>query len=200
MPTDSTSDTTAPPSSGRDALARLLKQVAAGDRAALGALYRATAAKLYGVVLRILKDQGESEDVVQDVYMVVWRRAGAFDAQRGSPITWLAAIARNRAIDRLRSRPPSRDGGGSEQAESALVNVADEAPLAPELLERSEDYRRLAHCLDGLEPKHATAIRTAFFEGVTYDTLAAQAAVPLGTMKSWVRRSLIRLRGCLEAA
>jgi RNA polymerase sigma-70 factor (ECF subfamily) len=177
----------------------MLQRVAAGDRAALGSLYRATVAKLYGICLRILKDEAESEDVVQEVYMVVWRRAGAFDADRGSPITWLAAIARNRAIDRLRTRRPGRDGGGSDNAEAALAAMADEAPLAPELMERSETYQRLRACLDGLDGKHADAIRTAFFEGVTYETLAERAAVPIGTMKSWVRRSLIRLRGCLDS-
>jgi RNA polymerase sigma-70 factor (ECF subfamily) len=180
---------------GRERLATLIRQTAAGDRSALGDLYRATSAKLYGVVIRIVKDSGEAEDVLQDVYMVVWRRAGAFDPDRGSAITWLAAVARNRAIDRLRARKPL-DGG--DAAETALAAAPDAAPLASEIAEQSDDYRRLAQCLEGLEPRHADAIRTAFYEGVTYDDLAVRAGVPSGTMKSWVRRSLLRLRGCLE--
>jgi RNA polymerase sigma factor (sigma-70 family) len=180
---------------GRDRLATLLRHTAAGDRSALGDLYRATSAKLYGVILRIVKDAGEAEDVLQDVYMVVWRRASAFDPDRGSAVTWLAAVARNRAIDRLRARRPA-DGG--QAAETALAEAADPTPLAPETLERSEEHRRLAECLGTLEPKHADAIRTAFYEGVTYDQLAGRSGVPTGTMKSWIRRSLIRLRGCLE--
>lgn len=179
----------------RDRLATLIRHTAAGDRSALGDLYRATSAKLYGVILRIVKDSGEAEDVLQDVYMVVWRRASAFDPDRGAAITWLAAVARNRAIDRLRARRPA-DGGLA--AETALAEAPDPAPLAPDALERSESYRKLAECLEGLEARHAEAIKTAFYEGVTYDQLAGRAGVPLGTMKSWVRRGLIRLRGCLE--
>ena len=178
----------------RDRLSRLLRQVAEGDRSALGELYRATSAKLYGVVLRIVKDSGDAEDVLQDVYMVVWRRADAFDPDRGGAIAWLAAVARNRAIDRVRARRPVT----ADSADQALTTVADPAPLASESLERSEAFRRLSDCLDGLEAKHALAIRTAFFEGVTYEQLAGREGVPTGTMKSWVRRSLIRLRGCLE--
>lgn len=184
---------------GRHILADLLQRVAGGDRGALGTLYRATSAKLYGVCLRILKDNGESEDVLQEVYMVVWRRAGAFDASRGSPITWLAAIARNRAIDRLRSRKAAGDGVSAQSAEAVLAEAADPMPNADDLLERSDTYRRLWSCLETLDPRHAHAIRAAFHEGVTYESLAGQAGVPLGTMKGWVRRSLLRLRGCLDA-
>lgn len=182
----------------RAALIDLLGLVAKGDRDALGTLYRATSAKLYGVCLRILKDGGETEDVLQEVYMVVWRRADAFDASRGSPITWLAAIARNRAIDRLRARKPARDAGGSQTVDALLSEAADPSPNAADMLERSEAYRRIEACLDDLDPRHAHAIRSAFHEGVTYEALAGEAGVPLGTMKSWVRRSLLRLRGCLD--
>lgn len=179
----------------RERLAILLKHTAAGDRSALGDLYRATSAKLYGLVLRIVKDSGDAEDVLQDVYVIVWKRASAFDAERGTAMAWLAAVARNRAIDKVRAKRPI--AGGAE-VDQALAGAEDPGELAPDALERSEAYRRLIECLDELEPRHADAIRTAFYEGVTYDQLATRASVPTGTMKSWIRRSLIRLRGCIE--
>ena len=158
-------------------------------------VYAATSAKLFGLCLRILRDQGEAEDVLQEVYTQVWRRAGAFDAARGvSPITWLLALTRNRAIDRLRASK-------AHLAHPAawLDTKADEAPLASTLLEQQDEARRLTRCLDDLQPQHAAAVRSAFFDGASYSQLADAAAVPLGTMKSWIRRSLQQLRACLEA-
>jgi RNA polymerase sigma-70 factor (ECF subfamily) len=141
-----------------------------------------------------LKDRTEAEDVLQDVYVTVWRRAGSFDPSRGvSPITWLATLARNRAIDRLRASKAHL----SRPLEAA-AEAPDQAPLADATLEKDQTQSRLSHCLDQLEPDHAGYVRSAFFGGHTYQTLAEAAAVPLGTMKSWIRRSLLRLRGCLD--
>ena len=186
----------APPTDA-DALAALLAKVAQGDRAALAALYRATSAKLLGVSLRILRDRSESEDVLQEVYITVWRRAGSFDASRGvSPITWLATIARNRAIDRVRARGPQLARSAPEAAGAA---IADAGPLADVRVERDQQADRLHRCLSELEPRTAGAIRTAFFEGVAYEALAQRLGEPVGTVKSWIRRGLLRLRGCLDA-
>ena len=174
-----------------------LGRIASGDRAALQRVYAATSAKLLGVCLRILNDRSEAEDVLQEAYITIWNRAGTFDPERGvSPITWLATIARNKSIDRLRSTARPRAVRPIEEAQ----HVADEAPLASLSLESAEEVRQLQSCLDGLEPQHAGAVRTAFFEGVTYETLAARLNVPAGTLKSWIRRSLQRLRTCMEAA
>lgn len=173
-------------------LAAALAAVAAGDRDAMALLYRRTSAKLYGICLRLLGSEAEAEEVLQETYVTVWRKAGAFDEARASPITWLAVMARNKAIDRLRTR--RAPAGGLDEA----LDIADEAPLAPELIDRERDGARLAGCLGELEEKSAAAIRAAFLDGLTYPELAARESVPLPTMKSWIRRGLIRLRGCLE--
>lgn len=176
----------------RAALAGSLRRVASGDRAALEDVYRRTSGKLFAVVLRILPDRQEAEDVLQDVYLTVWRKAGQFDSNKASPITWLAALARNRAIDRVRSR-----GGRVFVSDDVVAARADDAPLASETLEASEQVGALETCLGELEPDRAHVVREAFFGGLTYEALARQAGVPLGTMKSWMRRALLRLRDCM---
>ena len=178
----------------RDELAQALGRTGDGDRAAFRAVYDATSAKLLGVCLRILGDRQLAEDVLQDTYVTVWRKAASFDADRASPITWLVTIARNRSIDRLRSGAVTRRTTPIDEAH----DLADEAPLASATLEAKEDAGRLNLCLDELEEKVRRSIRTAFFEGVTYEVLAEREGTPLGTMKSWIRRGLLRLRACLE--
>lgn len=170
-----------------------MPRIAGGDRAALRQLYEATSAKLFGVCLRILSDRDESEDVLQEVYLTVWRRADRFDAGRASVMTWISTIARNRAIDRLRARGPLARAEPVEDLE-----IADEAAGAEALLAQAQSSSALARCLGELDARTASAIRTAFFEGVTYEALAARLGAPLGTVKSWIRRGLLKLRGCLE--
>lgn len=182
------------PSAGAAELSRLLARVAQGDAAAFQEFYDRTSAKLFGIVLRILTERHEAEDVLQEVYVSVWRKAASFDPARASPITWVATIARNRAIDRLRSRPV-RPHVPVENA----FDLADDGPAPDAGLVASQDARRLQAALDTLEPRHAAAIRACYFEGATYEELALREAVPVGTLKSWVRRGLMRLRGQLEA-
>lgn len=182
-----------PPSAGAAELARLLLRTADGDAAAFQAFYDRTSAKLFGIILRILIERQEAEDVLQEVYVTVWRKAATFDPARASPITWAATIARNRAIDRLRARP-ARPMAPVEAAH----DLADDGPAPDAGLVASQDARRLAQALGLLEPRHAAAIRACYFEGVTYDELAAREQVPVGTLKSWVRRGLIRMRSHLE--
>ncbi|WP_236611839.1 sigma-70 family RNA polymerase sigma factor [Phenylobacterium zucineum] len=177
-----------------DSLAALMPRIADGDREALRQLYEATSSKLFGVCLRILADREESEDVLQEVYVTIWRRADRFDAARASVMTWIATIARNRAIDRLRARGPMARAEPVEELE-----IADESQVGAEaLLSAADDRARLAACLGELDERTQTVIRTAFFEGVTYDALARRMETPLGTVKSWIRRGLAKLRGCLE--
>ncbi len=176
-------------------LARLLQRVADGEAAAFQTFYDRTSAKLFGVILRILVERQESEDVLQEVYLSVWRKAATFDAAKASPITWAATIARNRAIDRLRARPPR-----AHAPVEAAFDLADDGPSADAGLIHDQDARRIAAALATLEPRHAAAIRACYFDGVTYDELAAREQVPVGTLKSWVRRGLIRLRDQLEGS
>jgi RNA polymerase sigma factor (sigma-70 family) len=176
-------------------LAATLVAVGAGDAAAMADLYARTSAKLYGICLRIVGNSADAEEVLQETYVTVWRKAAAYDAARASAITWLAILARNKAIDRLRVRPaPSGDIAGA-------ADIADERPSSLDLLEEAEDEGRLSSCLDELAAEQssaAEAIRAAFLDGLAYPALALRQGVPLGTMKSWVRRGLLRLRGCLE--
>ena len=178
----------------RSQLVAALARIAGGDRAALQLVYRDTSAKLFGVCLRILNDRSEAEDVLQEVYLTVWRKASSFDPARASPITWMVAIARNRSIDRLRAA----SGGRRMEPIEAAAEVRDPAPAAVELVEAGQDSSRLDLCLEQLEARQSMAIRSAFLEGNTYEELAQRMRVPLGTMKSWIRRSLMKLRDCLE--
>jgi RNA polymerase sigma factor (sigma-70 family) len=178
----------------RSQLAAALMRVATGDRAALRMVYQDTSAKLFGVCLRILNDRSEAEDLLQDVYVTVWRKAASFDPGRASPITWLVAIARNRAIDRLRSSAVRRRMEPIEAADT----VSDPELPAIERIERAQQHQRLVHCLEELDSRHSAAIRAAFLDGATYEELAKRMSVPLGTVKSWIRRGLLKLRTCLE--
>jgi len=163
------------------------------DRSAFERIYRMTAPKLFGICLRICEDRQAAEDVLQDVYTTIWKRAGAYDPGRASPITWLAAIARNRAIDWRRARGPI-----AWAPDDVLGELKDEAPGARETMLADELERELYRCLDELEEETRGSIRQAFFGGLTYAELAERRGVPLGTMKSWIRRGLHRLKGCLD--
>ena len=176
----------------RAELVELLRRVAGRDSGALRSVYDRTSAKLYGICLRVLGNEAEAQDVLQEIYVAIWSKAAKFDEGKASPITWLAVIARNKAIDVARTRRFPTD-----DVESA-AQVADEGPSALEVLEVEEDSVRLADCLEQLDERARAMIRRAFFEGVTYPELAAQEGVPLPTMKSWIRRGLLRLRGCME--
>lgn len=175
-----------------DDLVDLLDAVAGGDRRALAELYERTSAKLYGICLRLLGSEADAEDALQEAYVTVWQKASRFDASKASPITWLCVLARNKAIDRLRRQP-----GVPADFEEAMA-VADTGPSALEMIQQGQEWDRLFRCLDELEERSRAMIRAAFLEGATYSQLAEREAVPLGTMKSWIRRGLQRLRGCLE--
>lgn len=151
-----------------------------------------TSAKLFGICLRICGDRESAEDVLHEVYLLIWRRAGDWEPGRASPISWLAVIARNRSTDWQRaqsSRPTAPLGEASE--------IVDRQPDAETMLIASRESLRLIECLNELEIRRRDAICTAFFDGATYAKVATGAGVPVGTAKSWIRRGLQQLKDCL---
>jgi RNA polymerase sigma-70 factor (ECF subfamily) len=181
--------------SGGHELAALLGRAGEGDAGAFRDFYDRTSAKLFAVVLRILPERAEAEDVLQEVYVTIWRKAAEFDAARASAITWTATIARNRAIDRIRARNV-RPAAPLE----AAPDIADETPAADQMLDTVRAAATVQAALAQLDPQHAAIIRSCYFEGLTYEALSAREGIPVGTLKSWVRRGLLRMRAAMEQA
>lgn len=177
-----------------ESLAALLASVADGDRSAFKSLYEATHLKLFGVIVRILRRRSVAEETLQDVYLRVWNNAGAFDPSRASAITWMATIARNRAIDEARRRTPRLAVDDGE-----LERVVDPQPSPAQAAEQSEEAARLTECLDGLDNDQAAMVRLAYLDGATREMLSSRFGLPVSTVKTQLRRSLLRLRACLEA-
>ncbi|MDV6227926.1 sigma-70 family RNA polymerase sigma factor [Nitratireductor aquimarinus] len=175
-----------------DEITKLIFRTALRERAAFDLLYRHTSAKLFGVCLRVLKDRAEAEEALQEVYVKIWTKADRFAASDLSPITWLVAVARNHAIDRLRARKAPTDELDEANA------VADPAPNPEAMAQAGSERRRIDACLAELEADRATAVRGAYLNGDSYAELAARFDVPLNTMRTWLRRSLLKLRECLE--
>ncbi|MBO9601710.1 MAG: sigma-70 family RNA polymerase sigma factor [Novosphingobium sp.] len=180
----------------RAALSLALKATAGGDRTALREVYELTSTKLFGICLRICGDRASAEDVLQTIYVKVWERSGQFEPSRASPITWLCTIARNAAIDWRRSAA-GRAAATVNATERAMASVVDGQPLADAQLLEAESEARLHACLDGLDGRAQNCIRSAFFEGLTYSDLAERENIPLGTMKSVIRRALLKLKDCI---
>ncbi|MFS0738745.1 sigma-70 family RNA polymerase sigma factor [Sphingomonas sp. 1P06PA] len=170
-------------------LEALLVAVAAEDRAAFAELYRRTAAKLNGIVRRILPEGGLADEAMQDAYVRVWRSAAGYDARRGRPITWLAAIARNIAID-VRRREVARGSLRNEELQPDVMAADPGTPL--------ETSVALERCLDGLDREHRDMIVGAYCHGLSREELAERHGRPVGTVKSWLHRGLAGLKACLE--
>ena len=188
-----TSDPTSIDDARRARLSDALVRTASGDRSAFELVYRQTSAKLFGVCLRIFPERHEAEEALQDAYLTIWNRAAGYQPGRASPISWLVAVTRNRAIDRLRASGKARYAPLDDAAE-----IADPAPRADaQLLAASEDAQ-LNACINGLDRRDAHFIRSAFIGGATYGQLADAEATPLATVKSRIRRALIKLRACME--
>jgi RNA polymerase sigma factor (sigma-70 family) len=186
-------------------LAALMARVALGDRAAFAALYRQTSAHLLGVVLRIQKDRAQAEDVLQEVYVNVWRAAQGFDASLSQPLTWLTSVARNRAIDSLRRRQSephtvsaSSSAVASDDDHDMLNDLASPNAGPLELLGQASDARALQGCMRALSGEQQQSLALAFYQGLSHAEVAEHLRQPLGTVKSWVRRALIALKSCLE--
>ncbi len=173
-------------------LAWLIAAVARRDEAAFERLYTATRAKLYGVVLRILRRQDLAEEVVQETFVKIWHSAAQFNPAMSSPITWMAAIARNRAIDLVRKR-----GELSLEEEPDAMEVAAETPDPLARREMSEELKRLLECIGQLEPDRQRLVLLAYYNGWSREQLAAKFRAPVNTVKTWLRRSMMDIRACL---
>jgi RNA polymerase sigma-70 factor (ECF subfamily) len=177
-----------------DDLTDLLIRIAARDSAAFAALYKQTSAKLYGVVARILTRGDVAADVLQEAYVRIWEKAGDFDPVKGSPLAWMATIARNRALDEVRRvRPVSL-----EDQPEGFEPVAEEIdPLAAR--ERSEGLTALVDCLKALDEEKRAVVLLAYYRGLSREALAKRFGRPVPTIKTWLHRSLAQLRDCLKS-
>ena len=172
----------------------LLRRVAARDATAFAALYRATNAKLYGVIARILPRGDLGAEALQEAYVRIWEKAGDFDPVKGSPLAWMATIARNRALDEVRRVRPASLQDLPEGFEPAAAEVD---PLAAR--ERSEALTALVNCLKTLEEEKREIVLLAYYRGLSRDALARRFGRPEATIKTWLRRSLAQLRDCLAS-
>jgi len=170
----------------------LLSAVAKGDEAAFERLYAETRAKLYGVLLRILGRPALAEEVMQETYLKVWTMAHTFDPTIASPITWMVAMARNRAIDIVRKR-----GDVSIEDEPEALEVASEAPPPLARREMTEELKRLLACLGKLDSEKQRIVLLAYYSGWSRDQLAQKLDIPVNTIKTWLRRSLLEIRECM---
>jgi RNA polymerase sigma-70 factor (ECF subfamily) len=171
----------------------LLQACARGDRAALQGLYAATAAQLFGLALSIVRRRDLAEDIVQDSFLLAWRHARSFDPGRGTAMAWLARIVRNQCFDLMR-----RWGREAPLDDALMQNWEDPAPGPADLTALSRDARRLRRCLDELDEGPRRSMILAYYEGLTFAEVSGRLGAPLGTVKSWVRRSLIQLKDCME--
>jgi RNA polymerase sigma factor (sigma-70 family) len=186
-------------------LAQLLQRAALGDRAAFARLYELTSGHLFAVVLRIQRDRALAEDLLQEIYVNLWKAAGSFDAAQSQPLTWMTSIARHRAIDSLRraqARPRTvsatrdEDDDGPDPAEA----LPDPAAGPLELLTQASEVRQLAHCMQDLSAQQRQSVALAFYDGLSHAEVAEHLRQPLGTVKSWLRRALMSLKNCLDRA
>lgn len=187
-------DSSAAQATTADDVSALIGRVAMQDRVAFANLYTATAPKLLGVVLRILKERSWADDVIQEAYLNVWQRAGQFDSGKASPITWLVSIARNKAIDELRKHP-----AGRTSTDDAMDERVARQPTAQDQMEDQQEVSKLNRCIDELAKERQDIVRLAYLGGWSREELASQYEQPVNTMKTWLRRALQDIKGCLES-
>lgn len=174
-------------------LEELIAACAGGDQKALNAIYRQEAGRMLAVAQRILRRRALAEEAVQDAFVLIWRNAARFDRSKGSGATWLYTVLRNRALSILRSevRVEPTDG-------PLAADIADEAETPEDAVARLSDAEALRHCLEKLDPRRRSAIALAYVQGLSHAELAGKLGLPLGTVKSWMRRSLMSLKECLQ--
>jgi RNA polymerase sigma-70 factor (ECF subfamily) len=196
----------APQDDRNAALAQMLARVGLGDRAAFAALYKAVSAQLLGVILRIQRDRGQAEDVLQEIFVNIWRAAQGFDAARAQPMTWLTSIARNRAIDSLRrgktevATVTSLSADDDDDGPNLVDTLASDLDGPMQALEQASQAKAVSRCIGTLSAEQQQCVALAYYQGLSHSEVAQHLKQPLGTVKSWVRRALISLKDCLGGA
>lgn len=182
------------------ALAALLAATASGDEGAFAKLYALSSPKLYAIVVRLLKRRDWAEEALQDVYVRIWQKAETYSPERGVAMAWLATIARYRALDVLRAKRPEIGESDLDENQSALVEGVESSQSPEDEAVEGTELDRLDNCLKELPDEQRKIVMLSYYEGFTHSELAKKFAAPLGTIKSWTRRGLMRLRDCLGAA
>jgi RNA polymerase sigma-70 factor, ECF subfamily len=180
-----------------DPLRHLMARVALRDRAAFERLYRATSAHLFSVSLRVLRDEGRADEVLQEAYVSIWQKAASYQPEVATPMTWMINIVRNRAIDALRASRKERDST-IELNEEAMDVAADASGDPHALFDESLVKTRINECMLALAPAQRQALALAYYRGMVHTEIAESLNAPLGTVKSWVRRGLDQLKSCLD--
>jgi RNA polymerase sigma-70 factor (ECF subfamily) len=184
-----------PEAPAAEQLADLLARCALRDQRAFARLYQFSSAKLFAVAVRITRRRDWAEEVLQEAFVNIWNHAAGYNAAKSAPMTWMTAIVRNRALDWLRK---PREVEIDEEHEELMASIPDESPGPEELLRRSLEAGELAECMKALTEEQQRSITLAFFYGLSHGELAEQMRKPLGTVKTWIRRGLDRLKGCLD--
>jgi RNA polymerase sigma-70 factor (ECF subfamily) len=182
-----------------NALTSLLHATAQGDERSFATLYQETSPHLYALLLRMLRRRDWAEEALQDCYLKIWQKAESYEREKGAPLTWLLTVARYRALDLLRMKRPEvelPDMVDEPDLSQLWIDASAEDPLARAV--EGEGIRRMTECLRDLPEEQRKALLLAYYEGYTHQELAAVLHAPLGTVKSWVRRGLARLRECLD--
>lgn len=181
-------------------LAALMARVALGDQNAFAELYRQSSPHLYGVAVRILREGSAAEEVLQEAFVSVWHHAGSYEAAKSQPLTWLTAIVRNRCLDQLRRRELDTVTMTTDDDDGKEFDLPSGEPTPVEMLLAGAEAQSVRNCVETLEGGAKQAIALAFYQGLSHAELADHMHQPLGTVKSWVRRGLERLKGCLDRA
>jgi len=172
----------------------LLRQAASGDGAAFATIYDLTKARVYGLVTRVLRDPGYSEETTQEIYLEVWRSASQYDPAKGSALAWLLTMAHRRAVDRVRAE----QSGSSRESRYGAANTDRAADTVAESAIAGDERRRVTQCLDALSDAQRQCIELAYYQGLTYSEVSQRLAANLSTIKSRIRDALRGLRNCLD--
>lgn len=180
--------------SDRDRLAALLTRASRGDETAFGTLYDATAPRVYGLVLRVVRDPAQAEEVTQEIYLEIWRQSARFRPESGHPLSWMLTIAHRRAVDRVRS---AEAGTRRQNAYDATASVTVPGDLTADLATANLEVHQVRRALAALTPAQREAIELAYYGGYTHAEVAAMLNLPIGTAKTRIRDGLIRLRDAM---